>query len=280
MTLTMKPASEISVSELAELFNLSFTGYIGGNVQFDRDSMLATLTRDNTDLSLSRLLVRDEKLLGLILIARQGWTSRVAAMGIIPEAQNQGLGKWFLSQVIEEAKARGERAMVLEAFEKNTPAVELYKRLGFTIVRRLMGYDASAIDGVESPDLKEIDIYEMAKVVMGHGAADLPWQVSGTAIARSGAPSRAYQLGHAYGLISNPNAETIALRALITDPAFRRQGEATRLIKALAGQFPGKKWVVVQIWPEEYAAPLLPKLGFVPKDLNQVQMHLDLTQTR
>src|SRR5690349_10848872 len=107
MTLTMKPATEISIQELAELFNLSFTGYIGGNVQFDRNSMLATLTRDNTDLSLSRLLVQDEKLLGLILIARQGWTRRIAAMGIIPEAQNQGMGKWFLTQVIDEARVRG-----------------------------------------------------------------------------------------------------------------------------------------------------------------------------
>jgi GNAT superfamily N-acetyltransferase len=238
--------------------------------------MLATLTRDNTDLGLSRLLVQDEKLLGLILVARQGWTSRIAAMGIIPEAQNQGMGKWFLTQVIDEARARGEHALVLEAFEKNTPAVELYKRLGFTVVRRLMGYDAGTIEGISATDIKEIDIYELAKIVMHHGVSDLPWQVSGTALARVGAPNRAYQLGHAYALISNPEAETIILRAALVVPAYRQQGEATRLVRGLAALFPGKKWTVVQLWPEEYADPFLPKLGFVPKALNQVQMHLTL----
>jgi ribosomal protein S18 acetylase RimI-like enzyme len=276
MTLTMTSAAELSVSELAELFNESFTGYIAGNVHFDRDSLLAILTRDNTDLLLSRILMRDEKRLGMMLIARQGWTSRVAAMGIIPEAQNQGLGKWFLGQVIDEARARGERTLVLEAFEQNTPAVALYKRMGFTIVRRLMGYDASSLEGLTAPDLQEIDIYDMARIVVQHGLPNLPWQVSGTAIARTGAPNRAYQLGHAYALISNPNAETVILRALIVEPEFRRQGEATRLIHALAAQFPDKKWVVVQIWPEEYTEPFLPRLGFVAKTLNQVQMQLDL----
>ncbi len=278
MSLSMKSAAEISVAELAELFNLSFTGYIGGNVHFDRDSLLAVLTRDNTDLTLSRLLVHDDKLSGLILIARQGWTSRVAAMGIIPEAQGKGMGKWFLNEVIAEARARNERTMVLEAFEQNTPAVELYKHSGFTVVRRLLGYDASNLQSISNPDLKEVDIYDVAKVVIQHGIANLPWQVSGTAIARMGTPNRAFQLGHAHAIISTPDAETIVLRVLMVEPEFRRQGEATRLVKAIAAKYPGRKWVVVQIWPEEYCEPLLPKLGFVPKALNQVQMHLDLTQ--
>jgi len=165
--------------------------------------------------------------------------------------------------------------MILEAFEQNTPAVELYKRSGFTVVRRLIGYDAPTIEGIASPDVEGIDIYDLAKIVIQHGSPDLPWQVSGTAIARVGAPNRAYRLGHAYALISNPAADTIVLRALITAPEFRRQGEATRLVWALAAMFPDKKWMIVQLCPEEYD-PFLLKFGFIPKALNQVQMHLDL----
>lgn len=274
--LTIKPAAELSVAALAILFNRAFAGYIGGTVNLDRDALLTMLTRDNTDLLLSRLVLRDDEPLGFIFIARQGWTSRVAAMGVVPEAKGQGVGKWFLTQVIEEARARGEQAVVLEAFEQNTPAVELYKRVGFTIVRRLMGYDASTIDGLAHSALTAIDPFEMAKIVLQHGASDLPWQVSGTAVARAGAPNHTYQLGHAYALISNPEAETIAIRTLIVESAFRRLGESTRLIRALAAQFPNKKWTVPQICPEEYGCAYSTTLGFVPKSLNQVQMHLTL----
>src|SRR5258706_1272020 len=158
MALALKPAFERSIAELANLFTEAFKGYIGGTITLDTMSMQAIIRRENVNLAQSRLLMNDEQPVGLALISRQGWRSRVAAMGIVPEAQEKGMGGWFMQQLIEEATARGDHSMVLEAFEQNTRAVRLYQRAGFTIVRRLFGYSAESLPGVPHPDLAEIDI--------------------------------------------------------------------------------------------------------------------------
>jgi ribosomal protein S18 acetylase RimI-like enzyme/predicted GNAT family acetyltransferase len=274
MALALKPAYERSIAELADLFTDAFKGYIGGTITLDATSMLALICNTNVDLTQSRLLLNDDQPIGLALISRQGWTSRVAAMGIIPEAQEKGMGGWFMQQLIEDARVRSDRSMVLEAFEQNTRAVRLYQRAGFNIVRRLMGYSTESLPGVSQTDLVEIDIYDVAKVVMEYGVPDLPWQMSGTSIARWTPPTRAYKLDHAYAVISDPMQPTITLRTLIVPPLARRQGQATRLLEALAALYPQKQWSVAPICPEEYGVSFLEQRGFTRRALNQVQMEM------
>jgi ribosomal protein S18 acetylase RimI-like enzyme len=273
-TLQTKAAVEVSISDLADLFTRSFEGYIGGPVHIDPVAMAAFLSRENVDLNHSRILVRDGANAGLILISRQGWTSRVAAMGITPEAQSQGVGTWFLGQVTTESKSRGEHAMVLECFEQNVRGIKLYQRTGFQIVRRLYGYDDKAVQAVANSALTEVDIRDVAHQIMLYGASDLPWQVSGTSVARFGPPARGYQLDHAYAVISDPSQPIIALRALIVPPEQRRNGQATRLMQAIKAAHAYKQFTIPQIFPDEVGINFFEKIGFIRKELNQVQMAL------
>jgi GNAT superfamily N-acetyltransferase len=162
--------------------------------------------------------------------------------------------------------------MVLEAFEQNIPAVRLYQRIGFTIVQRLYGYSAQRLAGSPSSELAEVDIYEVCKLVVEHGEPSLPWQVSGTSIARLGSPYQAFQPHGAYAVFSDSGSENIVLRALFINPQFRRQGRATRLIHALAARYPNRKWSIPPLCPEAYGESFFEKRGFVRAKLNQVQM--------
>ncbi|MFN8527433.1 MAG: GNAT family N-acetyltransferase [Anaerolineae bacterium] len=228
----------------------------------DAPLLVNLLTQGNVDLNLSVLAWRDGEPLGLILIARQGWTSRIAGMGVIPEAQGQQVGWALLQHAIAQASERGDRFLELEAFEQNTRAVKLYEKGGFRILRRLYGWTLTA-GGSEADHAPLIacDPLEVARVIMAHGAPDLPWQVSGTAIARIGAPSRAYQLENAFAVISDPSRETIALRALFVTPDHQRQGQGRRLIRALWAEFPGKQWQIPQLCPQEFSG-FFESLGF------------------
>ncbi len=276
MSLSMQSAAEIPLPDLIGVFNRAFDGYIGGTIQFTVGAFLVFLAREGIDLNLSGVVLRAGELVGFGLIARQSWTSRLAVMGIVPEAQGQGVGSWFLTQLIHQVRARGERAFVLEAFEQNTPAVQLYQNKGFRVVRRLIGCTAESLVGDPNAvqDWREIDVLDVAKLIISQGAPDLPWQIAGTSIARLGTPHVGCQCGSACAVITDPNRETIYLRALIVPTDQRRQGQATRLIHALAARYPGKKWAVPALCPEEYSVNFFEKIGFTREPLNQFQMEL------
>ncbi|HNF95179.1 MAG TPA: GNAT family N-acetyltransferase, partial [Anaerolineales bacterium] len=138
-TLSLKPASEYTIPFLADLMTRGFEGYIVPiNIT---DNVLHTMIRrDGIDLTSSRVLVRDEEPIGVAFIARRGWTSRLAAFGITSNARNGGVGTWAMEQLLQEARERGEKEMLLEVIEQNTAGVKLYERVGFTKIRRLVGY--------------------------------------------------------------------------------------------------------------------------------------------
>jgi ribosomal protein S18 acetylase RimI-like enzyme len=73
------------------------------------------------------------------MIARRGWTSRLAAMGITSNARSSGVGTWAMEQLIEEAKARGEKEMVLEVIEQNTAGVKLYEKSRLSKIQAVGG---------------------------------------------------------------------------------------------------------------------------------------------
>ena len=103
-----------------------------------------------------------------------------------------------MARLIDEARARGERAMVLEVIQQNEPAVRLYTKCGFRTVRRLVGYVASPPhDGdsrrAEQAALVEIDVRELARQVSVRPARPALAD-PGESLAQMGPPNVAYRL--------------------------------------------------------------------------------------
>ena len=275
----LKPAYTFTQEQLASLFNEAFAGYIGGNISFTAETLSRFMAWDGVNLALSQVFVQEGQPVGFGYVARQGWTSRLAAFGIIPSAAGAGVGKAAMQVMIEQARERGDREYLLEVIEGNTRAVRLYQGVGFEIMRRLVGYAAepmqSAVPSVP-PDLRRINVYDAAKVIIQHGAPDLPWQIAGTTLARHTPPDVAYELDGAVAVISSPDAPVIALRALLVPPDLRRQGRASRLLAALNAAYPEKKWIVSATCPEETGEALAAKFGFEKLEISQWQMRLGL----
>ena len=66
--------------------------------------------------------------------------------------------------------------------------------------------------------------------------------------------------------------------ALVVPPRARRQGAATRLLRALFASYSGTRWKVPARFPEEVPARLFTRLGFVQDTISQQQMVLDLSK--
>jgi ribosomal protein S18 acetylase RimI-like enzyme len=262
------------IAETADVLNRGFFDYFVP-VQLDEVALLHSIRQDSLDLTSSRVILCDGEAVGAALIARRGWTSRLAGMAIAPEARGQGIGLWCMDRLLYGARARGERAMVLEVIEQNDPAVRLYQRCGFRTLRRLVSYVVSQPRGVAEAALDEVDLYTVARLVSAHGLPDLPWQISGESLAQVGPPNRAYRLGTAYVAISNPDETQVVVRSLVVEPEGRRQGQATRLLQAVMARHPGKRWRVPALCPEEVGG-VFEKAGFVKEPLSQFQMVADL----
>jgi ribosomal protein S18 acetylase RimI-like enzyme len=186
-----------------------------------------------------------------------------------------------MQDVIGEAVARGDRSVLLEVFEHNAPAANLYKGLGFEPLRRLVGYhlDPGSADLDAADVLLDLDPLDFARVVAREGEPDLPWMLAAQTLSGAVSPARAFHLDHrAYALIGDPDANVISLTALVVPRADRRNGWGTRLMQALYATHPDKAWSIPQIVPEELTPAFFARCGWELMDTNQLEMVLDLSQ--
>jgi len=274
MKLDTTPASNYPTPDLVQILNLSFDSYIVP-VRFDIPYFLNMLRKDNVDLTLSRVLLADGEPSGIGLIARRGWTSRLAAMGIAKSMRGKNAGTWFMESLIQEARDRGDREMVLEVIEQNEPAVRLYQKCGFQSVRRLVSLVNRDAKQDAKGDLQEIDLRELGRLILLHGLPDLPWQLSGETVALLNPPARAFKKGNAYIAISNPDLENIAISSLLVEPQARGKRLAVDLIETVMANYPGKIWHLSAIWPDEFGH-VFELAGFQREELSQWQMRLQL----
>lgn len=269
-SLTLSPTHEFTIPQLADLMTRSFEGYFVP-VNITDVILLTMLRRDGIDLTASRVIMKDDEPSGLALIARRGWTSRLAAMGIISTARNGGTGTWAMQQLIAEAQTRGEKEMLLEVIEQNTAGVKLYEKVDFTKVRRLVGYKLENPQVESNEKLEEIGIHELAREVSYHGLSNLPWQLSGTTLAHHTPPSRAFRLNEAYCLISNPDLTDVSISSVLVKTDSRGAGQSGVLMRALFARFPNKVWHVTPIFPEEMGV-IFEQVGMTRETLSQWQM--------
>jgi GNAT superfamily N-acetyltransferase len=275
MTLDIKPASDYPLPDLTQLLNLSFENYLVP-VTFNLQQFLTMIRKDSVDLSASRALIVDDKPAGIALIARRGWTSRLAAMGIVQSMRGKGAGFGFMEKLIQEARERNDHDMVLEVIEQNENAVKLYQKCGFQSVRRLIGLIRKDARERKKDSIEEIDLREAGGLISQHGLSDLPWQLAGETIAHMNPPARAYRNGPALVVISNPNVEHIVIWSLVVEPQARGKQLSVEMLKSVIANHPGRTWHIPAIFPEEFGR-IFERAGFEKEELTQWQMRLGLS---
>jgi ribosomal protein S18 acetylase RimI-like enzyme len=283
--LASRPLAEHTSAEAAAALTRSFEGYLVP-IKMTAQAFERRFRGEDLDPFASRVYYAGDgdSPAGVVLVARRGWTSRIAAMGLAPEARGQGLGRRLLSEAVEEARARGERAVYLEVIEQNTPALHLYTSFGFRTLRRLFGYrkerrpeETDALPPETDDVLSELDPLEFSRIVAREGEPGLPWMLAAETLSAASLPARAVHLdGRAFALIADPAAETLQVSALVVPRAERRQGLGTRLVRALEAAFPGRALAMSAILPEDLAPDFFPRLGWERGKINQFEMRLEL----
>ena len=274
MNFDIKPASDYPMPDLVQLLNLGFENYLVP-IHFNLSQFLTMLRKDNIDLESSRVLLAEGQSHGIALIARRGGNSRLAAMGITTEIRGKGAGSWLIEKLIQEARKRGDREMVLEVIESNEPAVHLYTKFGFQIIRRLISLIRKDANEQLKSNLQEIDLREVGQLLLQYGLSDLPWQLSGETISLLNPPARAYRKGGTYIAISNPDVDHVVVWSLLVKPDAGGNDLAVDMLKSVIANHAGRTWHAPAIWPEEFEN-IFEQAGFQREELSQWQMKLSL----
>lgn len=64
----------------------------------------------------------------------------IISLAVMPHARRRGIGKALLSRAVEAIRRRGVKEVYLEVRISNIPAINLYHKLGFKIMRRVPRY--------------------------------------------------------------------------------------------------------------------------------------------
>jgi ribosomal protein S18 acetylase RimI-like enzyme len=278
---TIIPAHEISFDQQAEVFREAFAGYVGGSFAMDATTLASFLRSQGIDLCYSRIARDTRGLCGFGYISRIGDVSRLSGMGVIPSARRMGVARNLLLCLIEEARRRQDRAMVLEVIEQNPAAVALYRSEGFREIATLLGWrrkpgPLASISSATRPHI-------IPTLVAGHSASalefpELPWQISRHAIVRLANP-RAYSSKGAAVVLDDPgHGKPIRVCALISTVADTPDWATVRnLLGSVVQHFHLDREVFAPpIFPEIFGAEIFVPLGFVQDPLRQYLFRREL----
>jgi GNAT superfamily N-acetyltransferase len=278
MTVTFVAAADLAYAELAALMERAFANYVVP--MSPSPSAMETRNRiEHVDLFASLVARRDDEPVGLALIARRGRKSRLAAMGVVVEARGSEVARGLLARVLDDARERGDDAMVLECITSNERALRLYRRAGFVSTRRLVGWRAGGLVPEVQP-IVEVDPTELGRLLARSDDGKLPWQLAPETLIGMTAPMRGWTIdGTAFAAGSVLDKE-VAIRALYTRPERRHGGNAARLVRGLAALFAPLRLAMGPLVPEGLGAELAGHLGLAPHELAQLEMVLPLSARR
>ena len=267
MSIEIIPAHEVPPSEQARVFSEAFAGYIGGSFQMDAAGLALFLSAQGIDLCYSRFARRAGELCGFGYITHDMAFARLAGMGVLASTRRSGVARRLLGRLLEEARARGDRAMLLEVIEQNPAACALYEKEGFQRVTRLGGWRRPP--GQAAPDLSQtLTEVPLTTACQWPNVPEFPahpWQISRHALARL-TSARAFTFGDALAVISDPAVE---------GPLRIHAATSRSVLGALLRRYPEREFVARPFFPEKMGAEIFAPLSFAPEPLRQWLMRYD-----
>ena len=271
------PAIDLPAVDLCDALNSCFEDYV---VPFHLSTAQADrrFRRESLDAEASSVWTDDVGPVAVTLIARRGWDSRLAAMAVAKRLRGQGVGRHVMKVVVDEARNRGDRRLVLEVVEQNLPAIKLYEGVGFRKTRRIVGWErppdmAGAGKGAV---VEEADPSVAVRAFYDLGPRDMPWNLQPVTLAQLAVPTKAFTVdGQAFTLVTDTPSDRAVLWQIAVVPESRGQGLARRLVEGVAALYPGKTLFTSIDVPEDLTRGFFERTGFREMSLRQFEMAVD-----
>ena len=136
----IKQLTNTSFNDIYNAFALAFSDYVV-QMKLTEEQLLHMVERRGCDLNLSFGAFDNNKLVGFTLNGVGNWKGKLTAYdtgtGIIKEYRGQGISKRLFNESLPILRENNISNYLLEVIKTNTPAYELYKKMGFSVTREL-----------------------------------------------------------------------------------------------------------------------------------------------
>jgi ribosomal protein S18 acetylase RimI-like enzyme len=171
------PVSQFTDEQLASIYNQTRVDYM---VPMPMNAARLAEYIKTYDVSREHSLVaqtHDGEMLGVNMLGLREDRAWITRLGVIPNTRRHGVGQVLMESLMEQAARLSINFVMLEVIKNNTPAYQLFLKLGFYEVGELLVLRRSPLTPAVDPivaDAQRLDRTD-ALVLVGHDRGTQPW---------------------------------------------------------------------------------------------------------
>jgi ribosomal protein S18 acetylase RimI-like enzyme len=171
------PVSQFTDEQLAAIYNQTRVDYM---VPMPMNAARLAEYIKTYDVSREYSLVaqtHDGEMLGVNMLGLREDRAWITRLGVIPNTRRHGVGQVLMERLMDQAARQSINFVMLEVIKHNTPAYQLFLKLGFYEVGELLVLRRSPLTPAVDPivaDAQRLDRTE-ALVLVGHDRGTQPW---------------------------------------------------------------------------------------------------------
>jgi ribosomal protein S18 acetylase RimI-like enzyme len=151
-TVRLFPASQYTIEELTNAYNQTRVDYMVP-MPMNAARLAAYVKYYDVDMEPSWVAIDGSEMLGLAMLGVRPGRTWLTRLGVLPARRRHGTGEALTRALLESTQQLGRPLSILEVIKGNTPAHELFSKVGFyqtrelVVLRRPPGPPPPGVDG-------------------------------------------------------------------------------------------------------------------------------------
>lgn len=170
------PASRFSIDELVGIYNQTRVDYMVP-MPMNSARLVEYINSYDVNLDHSFVAMEGDDLRGVAMLGVRSDRTWITRLGVVPSTRRGGVGEALMRSLLDRSATLGIDFTMLEVIKNNTPAHELFRKLGFYEIGELLILRRAPSKKIIEPviaDARRLERYEALDFV-GYDRGTQPW---------------------------------------------------------------------------------------------------------
>jgi ribosomal protein S18 acetylase RimI-like enzyme len=172
----LTPACRFSIEQLTAIYNQARVDYLVP-MPMNADRLAEYISAYDVDLERSFVAACGNDMLGVAMLGVRKNRAWVTRLGVLPNTRRLGTGKALMNELLNAANELGIPFTMLEVIKNNTPAHQLFLKVGFREIGELLVLRRSPVIPPPEPIVADAERLEKADALalLGRDRGAQPW---------------------------------------------------------------------------------------------------------